>query len=152
MEDKKYWGYIDSLKGIAIIAVTAVHTGGGGITGILGRIAGQGSRGVQMFFLISGLLNFISAEKYFETSAGVKFSNVGRWYFKKISRLLPMYYFALLVSMLTKSWSAYWLGNEGHVTIKNIFAHIFLIHGLFPHYTDSMLGVDWYLGVWYSFY
>lgn len=147
MKNKEYWRYIDSLKGIAIIAVTMLHTGGNRLPGLFGKIGGQGSRGVQMFFLISGLLNFISAEKQFGTSSNVKIGSVGRWYCKKIFRLLPMYYFALIVSMLTKSWSVYWLGNESYVTIKNIFAHIFLVHGLFPHYTDSMLGVDWYLGV-----
>ena len=36
--EAKPLGYIDALKELAIIAVTMVHTGGGGLPGIFGRI------------------------------------------------------------------------------------------------------------------
>lgn len=139
--------YIDALKGLAILGVTMVHTGGSALPGVFGNIGSNGARGVQMFFIISAMLTFESLSNYFPERKDVIVSQILRWYKKKVLRLMPMYYFAIICSMLTKSWSTYWLGNEGHVTVKNIIAHIFFIHGFFPHYTDSILGVDWYLGV-----
>lgn len=41
---------------------------------------------------------------------------------------------------------------EKTITVKNIFAHLLFLHGLFPHYTDSIIGVEWYLGVLAIFY
>lgn len=145
--EKRNIGYIDALKGLAIIGVTMVHTGGSSLPGIFGRIGSSGARGVQLFFLISGMLAFSSLANFFPKRDDISFFNIITWYRKKIIRLIPMYYLAIICSMLTRSWSTYWLGNEGHVTIKNLLAHIFFVHGLFPHYTDSILGVDWYLGV-----
>lgn len=139
--------YIDALKGLAILGVTMVHSGGSALPGVFGNIGSNGARGVQMLFVISAMLTFESLSNYFPERKDVIVSQILRWYKKKVLRLMPMYYFAIICSMLTKSWSTYWLGNEGHVTVKNIIAHIFFIHGFFPHYTNSILGVDWYLGV-----
>lgn len=150
--EKRNIGYIDALKGLAILGVTMVHTGGSSLPGIFGRIGSSGARGVQLFFLISGMLAFSSLANFFPKRDEISFFNIFTWYRKKIIRLIPMYYLAIICSMLTRSWSTYWLGNEGHVTIKNLLAHIFFVHGLFPHYTDSILGVDWYLGVLVIFF
>lgn len=150
MKDRKL-DYLDALKGLAILAVTMIHTGGGDLPGIVGKIGSEGARGVQMFFVISGMLTYHSLHNFFPERKSMTFKTVMRWYWKKVIRLVPMYYIAIFISMMTGSWSVYWLGTEGHVTIKNILAHIFLVHGLFPHYTDSVLGVDWYLGVLWIF-
>lgn len=143
--------YVDALKGIAIIAVTLVHSGGGGLPGIWGRIGNDGARGVQMFFVISGMLAFRSLDHYYKHQ-DITIKSALRWYVKKFLRIVPLYYLALLMSLVAKTWSPYWLGSEGHVTINNILAHIFLLHGLFPHYTDSILSVEWYLGCLWLFF
>ena len=39
------------------------------------------------------------------------------------------------------------MGNQDHITKFNILSHVFLIHGFFPGYANSILGVEWYLGV-----
>lgn len=140
-------GYIDALKGLAILWVTMIHTGGGDLPGILGTIGVNGARGVQMFFVLSGMLAFGSLHRFFEAPKKMAFGDVAGWYWKKAIRLIPLYYIALVTSMMMGSWNVHWLGNEGHVTALNILAHIFLVHGLFPHYTDSILGVEWYVGV-----
>ncbi len=143
--------YIYALKGIAILAVTMVHSGAGQLPGIFGRIGEDGARGVQLFFILSGMLVFRSLDRAFPDRK-LTMKGVLRWYLKKYIRLAPLYYLAILISMLTGSWSTYWLGTEGHVTVKNLLAHVFLLHGLFPHYTDSILYVEWYLGVLWIFY
>ncbi len=140
--------YLDSLKGIAILGVTLVHTGARILPGILGKIGYAGSHGVQMFFVISAFLSFRSCERWFENPANVHLKTVYGWYLRKLIRLVPLYYFCLFLSMLTgPGYATAWLGNEDHVTIFNILAHIFLVHAFFPHYCNSILAVEWYLGV-----
>ncbi len=148
--NKEEYGYINALKGLAILAVTMVHTGASDLPGIWGRIGNNGARGVQLFFVISGMLTFRSLSGYFPDRK-LTLASVGKWYLSRYIRIAPMYYISLALSMLTGSWSAQWLGTEGHVTIQNILAHVFLIHGLFPHYTNSILSVDWYLGCLWIF-
>lgn len=145
-------GYLDALKGIAIIAVTLIHVGGADLPGIVGVIGREGARGVQMFFVVSAMLAFSSLERIFPTRKDMNLKRIGIWLLSKYFRLFPMFYLAMIISMLTGSWSGYWLGNEGHVTGKNIITHILFLHGFFPHYTDSVLGVEWYLGVLVIFY
>lgn len=152
-DDKSHSGYLDALKGIAIIGVTFIHVGArSGLPGFWGAVGTSGARGVQLFFVISGLLAFVSMEHMFPERKNMKFKSVMKWYLKKYLRLFPLFYIAILISMLTQCWSTYWLGTEGHVTAKNIISHIFFVHGLFPHYTDSILGVDWYVGVLVLFF
>lgn len=151
MKDGKY-GYINALKGLAILAVTMVHAGGGYLPGIFGRIGNDGARGVQLFFILSGMLAFGSLERFCGSGRKMTVKTAMRWYGKKLLRLLPLYYLALLISMLTGSWSPHWLGTEGRVTIGNLLAHILMLHGFFPHYTDSVLWIEWYLGCLWIFY
>lgn len=148
--NKEEYGYLNALKGLAILAVTMVHTGASDLPGIWGKIGNNGARGVQLFFVISGMLIFKSLSCYF-SNRKMTLRNVGKWYLSRYIRIAPMYYISLVISMLTGSWSTEWLGTEGHVTIQNILTHIFLVHGLFPHYTNSILSVDWYLGCLWIF-
>ncbi len=145
--DTSHAGYLDALKGIAILGVTLVHAGGGALSGVWGAIGNAGANGVQLFFVISGYLAFVSMHHVFPERKKMNLKSVLEWYVKKYIRLFPLFYIAIVISMLTRSWSTYWLGNEGSVSVKNIVSHIFFVHGLFPHYTDSILGVEWYLGV-----
>ena len=148
--EKNEYGYINALKGIAIMGVTMVHVGGQYLPGCFGKIGYDGARGVQIFFLISAMLAFKSLSRSFPDRK-MSAKGILQWYAKKLIRILPLYYLAILVSMLTQSWNTYWLGTEGHVTVKNLIAHILMLHGFIPHYTDSVLGVDWYLGCLWIF-
>lgn len=56
-----------------------------------------------------------------------------------------MYYVSLIIGILRGGAPA-WLGSEGKVSACNIISHIVLLHGLVPHYADSIIGVEWYLG------
>ena len=151
-KDTSHAGYLDALKGIAILAVTLIHTGGGALSGVWGAIGNSGANGVQLFFVISGYLAFLSMRHMFPGRKEMNLKSVLKWYGKKYVRLVPLFYIAMIIYMLTQNWSTYWLGTEGNVSVKNVVAHIFLVHGLFPHYTDSILGVEWYLGVLVLFF
>lgn len=147
MQSRKTW--IDGMKGIAICGVVMVHCGGGNLPSALETICGLGARGVQVFFLVSACLAFLSMEKAF--AAGMDRRKICGWILKKFIRLVPLYYLAILIGCITGG-SPYWLGSEGHITIPNVLAHCLFVHGLFPHYCNSLASVEWYLGVLAIFY
>lgn len=47
---------------------------------------------------------------------------------------------------------AYWLGEDKIISFPNVLTHILFLHGFFPHYIDSIIGVEWYIGVLVMFY
>lgn len=151
MRQGDHSNYIDSLKGLAILAVTMIHTGGSHLSGTLGQIGDAGARGVQLFLLISGMLAFASLRHAFPDRSSMNIQSVGRWLMRKWFRLFPIYYLGILIIMVTRTWSVYWLGTEDHVTICNLVSHLLFLHGLFPHYANSIFGVEWYLGVYALF-
>ncbi len=95
---------------------------------------------VSCFFVISGYLIYSSYDRMKRRENGIK-QKVG-WIVNRLLRLLPLWYLSIGVHILTHGWSPCWLGTVGKVTLGNIIAHLFFLHGLFPYYTDSLLGVD----------
>ena len=142
--------YIDALKGIAMLGVILIHCGGNRLPGIWGEIGSLGRNGVQLFLIITGYLNWKSLDKfYINNNRTIK--NYFLWIRKKIFKLLPLYYITLIVWTF-KGGQSYYIASEGHITICNFIAHLLMIHGLFPHYANSILGVEWYLGSIAIFY
>lgn len=147
--------WIDSLKGIAVCGIVMVHSNASSLPGLLGKIGNAGKNGVQLFFLLSAYLTFLSLEHFFhgkETPKAMTFRQLIPWWMGKFIRLIPLYYLALLVYALFQGGSTYWLGTQEHITAGNVFTHLFFLHGLFPHYADSIIGVEWYLGTLAIFY
>lgn len=138
--------WIDSLKGVAILGVVMIHSGGAAMPSLLGRVGNIGKNGVQLFFLLSAYLSFKSYARYICKVDNTKKSNV-IWVANKLIRLLPMYYLALIVYGIYFSFI-----GENYVSIGNIFAHVTFIFGFFPRYCNSLIGVEWYLGTLIIFY
>lgn len=141
--------WIDSLKGIAILGIVSAHCGGSG-NKYLDIVIGNGPLGVQMFFVISAFLAYISMERSFGDSVNIK--NVRQWWVRKFIRLIPMYLLSVFVYTFLFGGNKYWLGSAGKVSILNIVTHIFFLHGINPYYINSILGVEWYLAVLALFY
>ena len=153
--------YIDTLKGFAICAVIARHTGGALLHAPLGNILGVGANGVQLFFVISAMLAYASLERCYKqntqtqvdsTASNKTLPNTLRWYLKKYTTLAPLFILATILSTIILGGCHTWMGSQEHVTIGNFIAHIFLIQGFFPHYANSIIGVEWYIGVLVIFY
>lgn len=140
-------GYIDGLKGIAVIVIILFHLGDPGLPWPLWWITRSGDCGVQLFFVISGFLNFLSLDHRFKESEKITIKGSLLWIKSRLIRLVPLFYLALIMSLLTHSECPMWLGNEGHVTVLNVLTHVFLINGFFPHYVNSILWVEWYLAI-----
>ena len=145
---KSNTNWINGMKGIAICGVIMIHSGGSALPSVLGRIGSMGGNGVQVFFLLSACLTFVSLEHMYRD---IK-RNIFLWYAKKMIRLIPLFYLMTFVCCIVTKGNSYWLGSEETVKLGNILAHLLFLHGFFPHYADSIIGVEWYLGTLVIFY
>ena len=149
MTGKKSW--INSLKGLAICGVVMVHSGVLNLSFPLGRLGAGGAYGVYVFFVISAYLAYVSLEHFF-CEKKISITNMLCWWQRKFVRLIPVFYLVLLITLLFANGNDYWLGSQEKVSIWNIISHALFLHGLFPHYANSIIGVEWYLGVLAIFY
>nr|MCR4788453.1 acyltransferase [Lachnospiraceae bacterium] len=105
-------------------------------------IGACGKFGVQMFFVISAMLAFASYER------NVKDKKIAlKWVGRKLLYLLPFFYIMIVLNLLITGGFAEYYANDGTVTVWNVLSHLTLTMGLFPKYANSILGVEWYLGV-----
>lgn len=144
LEEKsaKRLNWIDSLKGIAICAVVWVHSGDGGIKNWFDPLGRSGAYWVEMFFILTVYLAFRSLK-------GKSVFSVFGWYLQRLWKLTPLYYFMLLLYIIVVPEGAnIWLGTSvGRPDNKNIVMHLLYLHSLFPYYANSIMWVEWYLGV-----
>lgn len=136
--------WIDSFKGIAILAVMLIHYSIGDITNeFFTRIVNSGAKGVQLFFIISAYLIFWSLDR--NDVNGVKQSI--QWIIRKILKLMPLYYIGIIVHLFILGDNSYWLGSLHGVSVLNIISHLLFLHGFYPYFCNSILNVEWYIGV-----
>jgi len=99
---------LDGLRGFAAILVLADHSG-------LPYSNGLGAIGVWIFFSLSGLL--LAIPFVHEPSKIISWVYVQQYFLRRIRRILPMYYFILLVTFLFR----------GHY--DNFFRHLCFLQG-----------------------
>ncbi|RAZ60439.1 acyltransferase family protein [Campylobacter hyointestinalis] len=146
-------GYIDSMRGIAILMVLTVH-----FTIFLKfydiehlplnieNILISGQYGVALFFIISAFTLFRSLDVRQECGYRA-------YYFRRFFRIAPLYYLVLIVVFSISGSRIYYVEDiESGNSIFNLFAHIFFINGFFTNYFNSILGVEWTIFVEVSFY
>ena len=150
-------GWIDMLKGLAMLSIISVHisiaepqTG----IAVLDFLVGHGMLGTQIFFMISAFLVCRSATNNDDISSGVK-----KWLKKKWWRLAPLYYFFLALSLLgllligepvnfgtgfllEKSNSIIFTG----INLFNYVLHFCFLQTLLPFFSNNVIGVEWYVG------
>ena len=134
MNTRNNW--IDGMKGIAIIGVVMIHSGGT----ILGPVGALGQYGVQIFFLISSYLCFVSMDRAFKHRMDIR--TVLWWILRKFIRLIPLYYLSIILYVCWGN-EGIWLGCENGITMWNVLSHFTFTHGFFPHYVNSIIGVEW---------
>lgn len=140
---KKYT-WIDSLKGIAICGVIMVHSGVAVLPFPIGRLGCGGAYGVYIFFVLSAFLAYLSFEQVFG-SKGLSLKSVFQWWCRRFIRLIPTFYLAILLALLVGK-------TQDEIIFGNVIAHLLFVFGLFPQYINSILSVEWYLGILAIFY
>ena len=143
--NKRNFIWVDYIKGVACLFIVFVHFNNRFSAPAFSNIFAAGGRGVDVFFIISGFLTMISLNNKKDGETLIA------WYRKRIVRLAPLYYIAIILSLIVFRSSGggveYWLGSQKKVTITNILAHFMFLHGLNPYYADSIIGVEWYIGI-----
>lgn len=137
--------FIDLLKGVAILLVIVGHTGGYKLGNIIGLIGKNSFSGVIIFFVISGYLSFYSIRRsHADNNEKSHLQGGAYWILQKLMRIVPVYYLSILLGVLLGGYK-YWLGSKSHVSLANIFTHIIFINEFFPYFSNSIIGVEWYV-------
>lgn len=137
--------FIDLLKGIAILLVIVGHTGGYKLGNIIGLIGKNSYSGVIIFFVISGYLSFYSIQRsHADNNEKSHLQGGAYWILQKLMRIVPVYYLSILLGVFLGGYK-YWLGSKSHVSLANIFTHIIFVNEFFPYFSNSIIGVEWYI-------
>ena len=144
---KKY-GWIDAIRGYAILGVVIVHCfmGDKGIFG--SNILGIGAKGVQLFYIASAytlLLSWNNRKK--ENRPSLNF------FIRRFFRIAPMFWLAILFWLIYTKNEIYTPGYDyRYYDYKSIIAHFLFLHGFSPFWQDSLVPGGWSVGVEFIFY
>jgi peptidoglycan/LPS O-acetylase OafA/YrhL len=133
---------LDGLRGIAILAVIAVHS--------YEPLLPGGSSGLDLFFVLSG---FLITKLLIEETERTGTIDRKSFYIKRAFRLLPALYVTLLF-VLIASWTL--KSSEGPFIRKEVLLTVLFVGNLYPIFFGldprPMMGHNWSLAVEEQFY
>ncbi|WP_029904231.1 acyltransferase [Prevotella sp. 10(H)] len=139
----KKLGYIDSLRGFAVLAVLMVHCADYGTNNypdIIESITGNGGRGVQLFFIVSAFTLFLSLHHRSKKENNV-YSN---FFIRRFFRIAPMFYLAIIYNVVERLFMGYVLiGYYPDVTPWSVISSVFFLHGLSPYWINNVVPGGW---------
>ncbi len=137
----------DSLKGIAILGIVLVHSYGENLPYLAGCIKAMGATGTTLFLMISAYFSFLSYEK----NVIVAQETHWKWLLEKLFRIIPLYYFFLFLRLLLGTTFFPYSGVT-NVSFGNAISHLLFINSFFPEYANSLIGVEWFVGIVVFYY
>jgi peptidoglycan/LPS O-acetylase OafA/YrhL len=143
------FAFVDALRGIAILGVLLVHSGGRVelADGVSRQLVLEARFGVQLFYMVSAFTLYLSLDSRAE-------SGFRAFFVRRFFRLAPMYWVAVaLFCIYTRGLGAptSWAG-EYHFTWQDTVANLLMIHGLIPTAINSVVPGGWSVGVEWLFY
>jgi peptidoglycan/LPS O-acetylase OafA/YrhL len=142
---------LDVLRGLAMLGVVAVHTlgpVGWRLPPTAASLVANAARGVQLFVVISVVLALGSLEQ-----RGTGSSSLRRYWFGRWLRLAPLFYMALAATLARDAiWPRQWPAGSPPVDALNVGAHFAFLHALSPAWVNSIMGVEWTIGLLALFY
>lgn len=127
--------YLDGLRGIAIMAVLMVHSSMGmGLPSPLRNLTFYGVRGVQLFFIVSGL-TLLQAH----SDRPLDLLNFAA---RRFFRIAPMFYLGAVIYLAVGAWTAMQSGSR-NVGSLDILATILFLHGWLPGSIDKVVPGGW---------
>jgi peptidoglycan/LPS O-acetylase OafA/YrhL len=142
------FAYIDALRGYAILGVIGVHASQlfPSLQWPLRLIAGQGARGVQLFFTVSALTLMMSWQS--------RADGVLPFWTRRVFRIGPMFWLALAYYLALVGWLhvglRYWGPTE--ISWRSALASAALMHGFHPDTIDSIVPGGWSIADEMEFY
>lgn len=137
--------FIDSLRGIAILGVVAVHVGLSieGLSPALESFSAFTSRGVQLFFMLSAFtLTMISANRSFETTP---------FYIRRLFRIAPMFYLAMVAYIVLNGTGPTLFAPAG-IGLKQILLTLTFLNGWSIDSFNSIVPGGWSISCEAMFY
>lgn len=146
--------FIDALRGFACLWVCFCHVEGywldsrrppfhAGIDAITSRVASMGAVGVDIFIVLSG---FCLYWPLIQKSGKPDNLSTGRFYLRRAFRLLPPYYFSLIIcAILAMQNVPLTVGQPA--TVRDLIYHVFLLQTLIPHAESAINGSFWSLAL-----
>lgn len=145
---KKY-AYIDTLRGLAILAVVAVHASQvvTPSTPMLAALMKQGALGVQLFFVASALTLCMSFDSR-RTSEAFPFRS---FFIRRFFRIAPMFWLAAgFYTWFNGTEPSYWSPNG--IDWRFVPLTLLFLHGFHPETINSVVPGGWSIAVEMWFY
>ena len=142
---EKHFGYIDALRGYAILAVIAVHAAAAApdLRGVGRTVVNQGARGVQLFFVASVLTLMISWH--------ARNDGAVRFYIRRVFRIAPMFWLGIGFFLWRDGWGPRYYVPNGigaeHMILSAVFQQ-----GWHPEFINSIVHGGWSIAVEMTFY
>ena len=142
------YDFLDALRGIAALGVIMTHTGAIGIhpeSEILKSIAVTGSRGVQLFYVISAFSLYLSLHSWFDERHPIK-----KYFVRRFFRIAPLWWFAIVLYMFI-----YLVGHNiffKKIEVWQVVTAFFFLHGMHPYSISQVVPGGWSIAVETSFY
>ena len=134
---RKKFGYVDALRGVAILAVIMVHTGQYGtnnLPAMLSKVSEQGGRGVQLFFLLSAFTLFLSMQNRIKS----EIRPTKNFFIRRFFRIAPLYYLGI----------GYYLFQNGiSYSPLNVISNFTFTHGFNPYWINNLVPGGWSIAV-----
>lgn len=136
-------GYIDALRGFAVLAVLMVHCAGYGTndySALVQSILGNGGRGVQLFFIVSAFTLFLSLNNRSKQESKV-YSN---FFIRRFFRIAPMFYLAIAYNIIERLYVGYLLTSHyPDISVWSVVSSVFFLHGLSPYWINTVVPGGW---------
>jgi peptidoglycan/LPS O-acetylase OafA/YrhL len=145
-------GYVDALRGIAILAVVAIHcsqVGSNNYPKFMLPVLEHCAMGVQLFYVASAFTIFLTfgQKKLNESHHALNF------FIRRFFRIAPMYYLGIIYFLYQDGLGArYWLGDASEISSWNILSNVFFFHGFSPYWITSVVPGGWSIAVEVLFY
>lgn len=151
--ERKRYPYLDALRGIAILLVIGYHTTIFTFhppSNILFRIAGEGARGVQLFYIVSALTLFITLDA--SGFVGKKIEQM-KFFIRRFFRIAPMFYFAIIVfclgAIFFPVWK-HWFALD--INPASLISSVTFTNNFIPPYMNAVVPGDWSVAIEMFFY
>ncbi len=137
------YDYIDSLRGFAVLGVILTHCGYmvQGLPAFVQNFAIEGSRGVQLFFIISAFTLFNSYGK----RANKETNGILKFYIRRFFRVAPMFYLAIIYYL-------FYSNSFSSVSLKHLLSVVTFTNGWNPQWINSIVPGGWSVAVEMTFY
>jgi peptidoglycan/LPS O-acetylase OafA/YrhL len=134
--------FIDALRGLALFGVVVVHVNQDiqGLPSWLSTLASQGSRGVQLFFILSALTLFLSLNSRKRSEQ----KPLRNFFIRRFFRIVPLFYVALLfygVQQLIADRSPW-----------QFLSVLTFINGWIPSWINGIVPGSWSISIEMMFY